>query len=64
VLGGKVRVPTLGGAVETVDPEKTPRAAAPSALKGKGLPKTGGSGDLFITTKIILPTGTIPSSSN
>jgi len=26
-------------------------------LKGKGLPKAGGSGDLFVTTRIMLPDG-------
>ena len=26
-------------------------------LKGKGLPKAGATGDLFVTTKIILPDG-------
>ncbi len=26
-------------------------------LKGKGLPKAGGAGDLFVTTRIMLPDG-------
>jgi len=26
-------------------------------LKGKGLPKAGGAGDLFVTIKIMLPDG-------
>ena len=56
VLGGKVRVPTLGGAVELSLPKNT-SSGRTFRLKGKGLPKAGGSGDLFVTTKIILPDG-------
>jgi DnaJ-class molecular chaperone len=56
VLGGKVRVPTLGGAVELSIPKNT-SSGRTFRLKGKGLPKTGGSGDLLITTKIVLPDG-------
>ena len=56
VLGGKVRVPTLGGAVELSVPKNT-SSGRTFRLKGKGLPKSGGTGDLFVTTKIILPDG-------
>jgi len=56
VLGGKVRVPTLGGAVELSIPKNT-SSGRTFRLKGKGLPKSGGNGDLFVTTKIILPDG-------
>lgn len=56
VLGGKVRVPTLGGAVELSIPKNT-SSGRTFRLKGKGLPKAGGTGDLFVTTKIILPDG-------
>jgi DnaJ-class molecular chaperone len=56
VLGGKIRVPTLGGAVELSIPKNT-SSGRTFRLKGKGLPKAGGSGDLFVTTKIILPDG-------
>jgi DnaJ-class molecular chaperone len=57
VLGGKVRVPTLGGAVELSIPKNT-SSGRTFRLKGKGLPKAGGtSGDLFITTRIMLPDG-------
>jgi DnaJ-class molecular chaperone len=57
VLGGKVRVPTLGGAVELSIPKNT-SSGRTFRLKGKGLPKTGGdSGDLFVTTRIMLPDG-------
>lgn len=56
VLGGKVRVPTLGGAVELSIPRNT-SSGRTFRLKGKGLPKAGGSGDLFVTTRIMLPDG-------
>jgi DnaJ-class molecular chaperone len=57
VLGGKVRVPTLTGAVELSIPKNT-SSARTFRLKGKGLPKaTGASGDLFVTTRIMLPDG-------
>jgi DnaJ-class molecular chaperone len=56
VLGGKVRVPTLGGAVELSIPKNT-SGGRTFRLKGKGIPKGGASGDLFVTTRIILPDG-------
>jgi DnaJ-class molecular chaperone len=56
VLGGKVRVPTLGSAVELSIPKNT-SSGRTFRLKGKGLPKAGGSGDLFVTTRIMLPDG-------
>ena len=57
VLGGKVRVPTLGSAVELSIPKNTSSGRI-FRLKGKGLPKpTGTSGDLFVTTRIMLPDG-------
>ena len=56
VLGGKVRVPTLGSAVELSIPKNT-SSGRTFRLKGKGLPKTGGAGDLFVTTRIMLPDG-------
>ena len=56
VLGGKVRAPTLGGAVELSIPKNT-SSGRTFRLKGKGLPKAGGAGDLFVTTRIILPDG-------
>jgi DnaJ-class molecular chaperone len=57
VLGGKVRVPTLGSAVELSIPKNT-SSGRTFRLKGKGLPKgVGATGDLFVTTKIILPDG-------
>src|SRR3954447_18268699 len=57
VLGGKVRVPTLGSAVELSIPKNTSSGRV-FRLKGKGLPKpTGTAGDLFVTTRIMLPDG-------
>src|SRR5580704_6728217 len=57
VLGGKVRVPTLGGAVELSIPKNT-SSGRTFRLKGKGLPKQGGAtGDLFVTARIMLPDG-------
>jgi DnaJ-class molecular chaperone len=56
VLGGKVRVPTLGSAVELSIPKNT-SSGRTFRLKGKGLPKVGGAGDLYVTTRIILPDG-------
>jgi DnaJ-class molecular chaperone len=57
VLGGKVRVPTLGSAVELSIPKNT-SSGRTFRLKGKGLPKPpGANGDLFVTTRIMLPDG-------
>jgi DnaJ-class molecular chaperone len=55
VLGGKVRVPTLGNPVELSIPKNT-SSGRTFRLKGKGMPKsTGANGDLFVTTRIMLP---------
>jgi len=56
VLGGKIRVPTLGSAVELnipvgIDLKKSLR------LKGKGL---FGKGDIFVTLLVVLPEGGDP----
>lgn len=57
VLGGKVRVPTLASAVELSIPKNT-SSGRTFRLKGKGLPKAGSAnGDLFVTTRIMLPDG-------
>jgi DnaJ-class molecular chaperone len=60
VLGGKVRVPTLDGAVELAIPPKT-NAGRTFRLKGKGLKRKGGAkaghGDLLATVRIVLPDG-------
>jgi DnaJ-class molecular chaperone len=60
VLGGKVRVPTLGNAVDLSIPKNTSSGRI-FRLKGKGLPKAAGAtGDLFVTTRIMLPDGSDP----
>jgi DnaJ-class molecular chaperone len=59
VLGGKVRVPTLGGALELSIPPGT-SSGRTFRLKGKGLPATDGPGDLLATVRIVLPPGADP----
>jgi DnaJ-class molecular chaperone len=54
VLGGKVRVPTLDGAVELNIPANT-SGGRTFRLKGKGLPDRTGKGDLLATIRIVLP---------
>jgi DnaJ-class molecular chaperone len=54
VLGGKVRVPTLGGAVELAIPART-SGGRTFRLKGKGMMVDGNTGDLFATVRIALP---------
>jgi DnaJ-class molecular chaperone len=54
VLGGKVRVPTLDGAVELSVPAGTSSGRI-FRLKGKGMPAKGGRGDLLATVRIALP---------
>jgi DnaJ-class molecular chaperone len=56
VLGGKVRVPTLDGAVELAIPAGT-NSGRTFRLKGKGFPAKGGTGDLLATVRIMLPEG-------
>jgi DnaJ-class molecular chaperone len=54
VLGAKVRVPTLDGAVELAIPAGS-SAGRTFRLKGKGLPAKHGRGDLLATVRIALP---------
>jgi DnaJ-class molecular chaperone len=54
VLGGKVRVPTLDGAVELAIPPDT-NGGRTFRLKGKGLKTKSGRGDLLATARIVLP---------
>jgi len=54
VLGGKVRVPTLEGAVELAVPPGT-SSGRTFRVKGKGLPSKDGTGDLYATVRIMLP---------
>jgi DnaJ-class molecular chaperone len=53
-LGGKVRVPTLDGAVELAIPPGT-SSGRTFRLKGKGLKTKSGIGDLLATVRIVLP---------
>jgi DnaJ-class molecular chaperone len=54
VLGGKVRVPTIDGAVELSIPPNT-SSGRTFRLKGKGFPAKSGAGDLMATVRIVLP---------
>ncbi len=54
VLGAKVRVPTLDGAVELAIPAGT-NSGRTFRLKGKGMPGKGGPGDLLVVVRIVLP---------
>ncbi len=54
VLGDKVRVPTLDGAVQLAIPPGTSSGRV-FRLKGKGMPNKNGAGDLFVTIRIALP---------
>ncbi|MGH6682779.1 MAG: J domain-containing protein, partial [Pseudolabrys sp.] len=53
-LGGKVRVPTLDGAVELAIPPAT-NSGRTFRLKGKGLKSKSAAGDLLVTVRIMLP---------
>ena len=53
-LGGKVRVPTLDGAVELAIPPDT-NSGRTFRLKGKGLKAKSGAGDLLATVRIVMP---------
>ncbi len=56
VLGAKIPVPTLSGKVQvTIPPHSS--SGRTLRLKGKGLPKAGGHGDLLVTPRIVLPEG-------
>ncbi|SDQ82458.1 J domain-containing protein [Pseudovibrio sp. Tun.PSC04-5.I4] len=64
VLGGKVRIPTLSGAVNLTIPENT-SSGKTMRLKGKGLPKKeGGHGDLLVGLEIVLPEQTDQELAN
>ena len=54
VLGAKVRVPTLDGAVELAIPPHT-NGGRIFRLKGKGIPGKDGTGDLYAIIRIALP---------
>jgi DnaJ-class molecular chaperone len=54
VLGAKVRVPTLDGAVSLAVPAATSSGRV-FRLRGKGFPAKDGAGDLLVTVRIALP---------
>ena len=56
VLGAKVPVPTLAGKVQVTIPQHA-SSGRTLRLKGKGLPKQGGQGDLLVSLRIVLPEG-------
>jgi DnaJ-class molecular chaperone len=54
VLGAKVRVPTLDGAVDLAVPPGT-NSGRTFRIAGKGMPGDGRSGDLYATVRVMLP---------
>ena len=54
VLGGSLRVPTLGGAAEMKLPTGA-QGGKTLRLKGKGLPLKSGAGDLLVRLNIQIP---------
>ena len=54
VLGAKIRVPTLDGAVDLAIPAGT-SSGRTFRLKGKGFPAKGATGDLHVAVRIVLP---------
>lgn len=60
--GGKIDVPTFDGKINVKLPAKT-QGGRTLRLKGKGMPKLkgGGSGDLYVKTKLVLP-GKMPAA--
>ncbi|OCP03947.1 MULTISPECIES: DnaJ C-terminal domain-containing protein [unclassified Ensifer] len=63
VLGGKIRVPTIDGAVNVTIPPHS-NTGKTLRLKGKGLHKSGGGhGDAYVSLKIALPQAPDPALS-
>ncbi|HEV7320714.1 MAG TPA: J domain-containing protein [Ensifer sp.] len=63
VLGGKIRVPTIDGAVNVTLAPHT-NSGKTLRLKGKGLRKSGGGqGDAYVSLKIVLPQTADPALS-
>jgi DnaJ-class molecular chaperone len=56
VLGAKIPVPTLSGKVQVTIPPRS-SSGRTLRLKGKGLPKANGFGDLLVTPQIALAEG-------
>ncbi len=59
VLGAKVRIQTLDGAVSMTIPPMTSGGRS-FRLRGKGLHGKGGAGDLIVTVDLMLPAGPDP----
>jgi hypothetical protein len=55
-LGAKIAVPTLSGKVQVTIPPHSSSGCV-RRLKGKGLSKASGHGDLLVTPRIVLPEG-------
>jgi curved DNA-binding protein len=56
LLGAEVTVPTLKGRVSLRIPPETQNGRT-IRLAGQGMPRAGGgSGDLYVTVKVVLPT--------
>ena len=53
MLGARIRVPTLEGAVELAIPAST-SSGRTFRLKGKGISSKSTAGDLFVTVRIVL----------
>jgi molecular chaperone DnaJ len=53
-LGSHVQVPTLGGPVTLKVPAGTP-AGKTFRVRGKGVPRQGGRGDLLVTVQVDVP---------
>jgi molecular chaperone DnaJ len=57
-LGGKIEIPTIDGMVSLTVPPET-QTGQQLKLKGKGVPHLGGggTGDHYVTIKVVTPTG-------
>lgn len=54
-LGAEVRVPTLNGAVTLKVPAGT-QSGRTFRIRGRGVPRPGGAGDLLVTVRVAVPT--------
>jgi DnaJ-class molecular chaperone len=59
VLGGEIKAPTPTGPVLLKAP-KGSNSGTVLRLKGKGVARPGGPGDLLVKLKIVAPTGADP----
>jgi molecular chaperone DnaJ len=60
ILGGVITVPTLDSAVAIRLPPGTPHGRI-LRVRGRGIPHTGGSGDLLATVDVVIPTELNPA---